>query len=348
MNDSNINSESKNSENEEVTKKRLLSIDFFKGLTILLMVFVNTTGHFDNIPVWSKHPEYYGLTYVDLIAPFFLFMMALNFRSSFSRRLKEFGRLRAYFRFFYRYLIFIGLGMALSIGETEAGIFTFNWGTLQVLGLSGLIALPFIEQKKYIRISFAILLFISHQLLLETPFKQIIYDGAEGGFFGSLSWAGMMLLSTVLADGISSYNDGNFKKPLQVFGYGGMILIVIGISLNSFYVFNINFLVSRQYMTISYSLISIGIASLILLLIFYVFEIFGRSHPILQKDNIISVLGKNALMLFIIHLIVIFVSFNFFPDDLLLIGALMVGIVSVIIIWITGYFFHKIELIVII
>ena len=84
-------------EPEDRPHKRLLSLDFFKGLTILLMVFVNTVGQFTYTPAWTKHAVDFGLTYVDLIAPFFVFMMALNFKSSFQRRMAELPKLKAYF-----------------------------------------------------------------------------------------------------------------------------------------------------------------------------------------------------------------------------------------------------------
>lgn len=60
-----------NIENENTTldeldkKKRYLSIDLFRGLAIVGMVFVNIISNFDNIPDWSKHTADYGLTYVD-------------------------------------------------------------------------------------------------------------------------------------------------------------------------------------------------------------------------------------------------------------------------------------------
>ncbi|MHA1687720.1 MAG: heparan-alpha-glucosaminide N-acetyltransferase domain-containing protein, partial [Promethearchaeota archaeon] len=63
---------------EEEKFKRYLSIDVFKGITILLMTFVNTLSVFENLPAWSKHPVDYGLTYVDFIAHFFVFIMGLN------------------------------------------------------------------------------------------------------------------------------------------------------------------------------------------------------------------------------------------------------------------------------
>ena len=329
-------------------KNRLISIDFFKGITIILMVFVNTTAKYNNIPAWSKHAVDFGLTYVDLIAPFFIFMMALNFKSSFYRRLENKGRKQTYLKFIYRYLVFLGLGLVLSIGSTATGELTFHWGTLQVLGASGLIALPFIEMKNKWKLMIMMILLIIHQMILETPFKIIIYDGAEGGFFGSLSWGAMMILSTIISDGIYQFRENEGKKSMLIFGYWGVSLTILGLILNYFSLININLIISRQYMTISYSIISIGISSIVFLIIFYFFEILGHSHPILQKENIISIIGKNAFILFIIHFVLIYISIAFVPHDIFIALAFLVGIVNVIIIWVIGYVLNKVEMYIII
>ncbi len=63
----------------DIKKKiRYMSIDVFRGIVIVAMVFVNTLSEFNTIPAWSKHAIDFGLTYVDLVAPFFIFAIALN------------------------------------------------------------------------------------------------------------------------------------------------------------------------------------------------------------------------------------------------------------------------------
>ena len=43
-----------NIDDSERKKNRLLSIDVLKGLTILVMAFVNSVALFDNTPAWSN------------------------------------------------------------------------------------------------------------------------------------------------------------------------------------------------------------------------------------------------------------------------------------------------------
>ena len=94
----------KEESNEELKEKiRYISIDVFRGLAIATMIFVNTIASFNNTPAWSKHALDFGLTYVDLVAPFFIFAIALTFKMSFTSSLKREGRLKAYLKFNRRY-----------------------------------------------------------------------------------------------------------------------------------------------------------------------------------------------------------------------------------------------------
>jgi predicted acyltransferase len=185
---------SHNVETGDKTRERLLSLDMYKGLTIILMVFVNSISQFTNTPAWTKHAVDFGLTYVDLIAPFFIFMMALNYKSSFKRRLEQPDKSKVYIKFIQRYLIFLGLGLVLYINLDPAGNVIFQWGTLQVLGVSGLMLLPLIMLPAIVRLVIGFGGLVVHQLLLETGLKQIIFDGYEGGIWSSLSWASMLII----------------------------------------------------------------------------------------------------------------------------------------------------------
>ncbi|MHA1457635.1 MAG: heparan-alpha-glucosaminide N-acetyltransferase domain-containing protein [Promethearchaeota archaeon] len=158
---------------------RLISIDVFKGFSIALMVFVNTLSPFDLLPAWMLHASEYGLTYVDLVAPFFIFMLALNFTVSFKRHLERSGRRKAYLRHFS--------GLFMVIDVSESGLI-LRWGTLQVLGMSGLLFLLFAEAKSLIKLIVGSFYVILHQLLLFTSLNSVIYDSIEGGILGCLSW----------------------------------------------------------------------------------------------------------------------------------------------------------------
>ena len=307
---------------------RILSIDVFKGLSITLMTFVNSLALFENVPAWTRHAGNYGITYVDLIAPFFIFMMALNFTLSFKKRLERFGRKKAYIRFLRRYLIFIGIGLILFL-DVDLNTFQLRWGTLQVLGMAGLIHLSVAELKSVYRLIVGAILLIIHQWILSTTLALVIYEGIEGGILGSLSWASMMILSSILADAI--WEREKWKKFLL----GGLIFLFLGIFLGFF------FGISRAYMSLPYVLISVGASSIIYYAIHFIFDIIANKLYFLKKERILSASGKNAFGLYIFHLLLISLGFELIPLNIEWLIAFLVAISNVIIILTIGYLIDK-------
>jgi heparan-alpha-glucosaminide N-acetyltransferase len=59
---------------------RLQSIDVFRALTMLLMIFVNDLDPIPGVPEWIKHvgPDTDGLGFADIIFPAFLFIVGLS------------------------------------------------------------------------------------------------------------------------------------------------------------------------------------------------------------------------------------------------------------------------------
>jgi predicted acyltransferase len=59
-------------------KKRLLSLDFFRGLTVAGMILVNNPGDWDHIYAPLEHSVWNGCTPTDLVFPFFLFIVGIS------------------------------------------------------------------------------------------------------------------------------------------------------------------------------------------------------------------------------------------------------------------------------
>ncbi|TXT58806.1 MAG: conserved membrane protein of unknown function [Promethearchaeota archaeon] len=323
--------------NEKVPKrvnKRYLSIDVFKGLSIVLMVFVNSIQLFEKIPSWSKHAELYGLTYLDLIFPFFIFMMGLNLTLAYHKHKRKDGRVQTYKHFIKRFIIFILLGMMLSIGYDSDGIY-LNWGVLQVLGACGLCLLFFIDLKWYIRIFPAVILIILYMFIIRPSFTQIIYEGIEGGLLGTISWVNLILLSSIMAEGL-------LKDEVEKFIlFGSIAFVVLGLIL-SFLIAPL----SRQLVTSSYIILTVGISGLVFYLIYYIFEIWGENKSFGNQENILSILGKNSFFLFIIHLLLISIGYEIFPLDLPVVFVLLLAGLNILIILVTGYLLYKADVIV--
>jgi predicted acyltransferase len=61
-----------------MTTERDLSLDAFRGLTVILMIIVNLQGNGDAAFAALKHAEWHGLTFADLVFPWFLFIVGLS------------------------------------------------------------------------------------------------------------------------------------------------------------------------------------------------------------------------------------------------------------------------------
>jgi len=70
---------------------RLVSLDIFRGLVIVVMTIVNYLSPVKGVPAWAKHrPEALeGYTFVDVVFPAFLFMVGIAIPFALGRRLQR-------------------------------------------------------------------------------------------------------------------------------------------------------------------------------------------------------------------------------------------------------------------
>jgi predicted acyltransferase len=73
------------------TPTRLASIDIFRGLTMVVMIFVNDLDSVHGLPWWTHHAKANidVMTYVDMVFPFFLFIVGLAIPLAIQQRLKK-------------------------------------------------------------------------------------------------------------------------------------------------------------------------------------------------------------------------------------------------------------------
>jgi heparan-alpha-glucosaminide N-acetyltransferase len=74
-----------------VRAPRVVSIDIFRGLTMAVMIFVNALGEVHGLPWWTyhAHAQEDRMTYVDMVFPFFLFIVGMSLPLSIAQRLKR-------------------------------------------------------------------------------------------------------------------------------------------------------------------------------------------------------------------------------------------------------------------
>ena len=68
--------------------KRLLSLDIFRGLTIILMIIVNDPGSGEHIFAPLRHAVWNGLTPTDYVFPSFLFIVGVSIVLSMKNKKK--------------------------------------------------------------------------------------------------------------------------------------------------------------------------------------------------------------------------------------------------------------------
>ena len=82
----------------QTTSKRIITIDILRGITIFAMILCANIGYYSDLPAWMFHaqtppptyafnPDVPGLTWVDLVFPFFLFTMGAAFPLAMRKRL---------------------------------------------------------------------------------------------------------------------------------------------------------------------------------------------------------------------------------------------------------------------
>jgi predicted acyltransferase len=94
---------------------RSISLDVLKGMTIVGMILVNMASLGDTYP-WLDHAEWHGLTFADLVFPFFLYIggVAISYSYAKYRKKPELVTRSVYVDILRRNLILFGLGLVLN------------------------------------------------------------------------------------------------------------------------------------------------------------------------------------------------------------------------------------------
>src|SRR5712691_4791324 len=102
-------------EGEPPSSNRLVSLDVFRGLTVVGMVLVNNPGSWAHIYWPLEHAEWNGWTPTDLIFPFFLFIVGVAISLGLGERVESGGSRRDLFlKVIRRTLIIFALGLFLN------------------------------------------------------------------------------------------------------------------------------------------------------------------------------------------------------------------------------------------
>ena len=158
---------------------RYLALDAFRGITIALMILVNTPGTWSHVYAPLLHAEWHGATPTDLVFPFFLFIigsaMFFSFKkSNFAASPEQFKRIikRGFIMFF--------IGFMLNVIPFTTNIDDWRiMGVLQRIGIAYAVAacLVLILNRSGIFIVSAVILLAYWALLLSVGDGALTIDG---------------------------------------------------------------------------------------------------------------------------------------------------------------------------
>jgi len=283
-----------------MVKERILSVDIFRGATILLMVLVNTPGTWSNVYGPFLHADWHGYTPTDLVFPFFLFIVGTSIAFSYKGRKVN---AEVYKKIGVRTLKLIALGVFLGAFIIHFPFFK-NFQDIRFPGVLQRIGVVFffaailfinLDWKKLIGVT-AILLIGYWLLMTFVPVEGITstLDRAPNNLanwldvqvFGSHNYKADYdpegLLSTIpsIASALLGIFTGLIltskqeKKAIILMGLGGSLLI-IG------HIWDIVFPINKALWTSSFVLVTAGWANLVLALIYYLTDVkkieFGSS-----------------------------------------------------------------------
>ncbi len=287
---------------------RLLSLDVFRGLTMFAMVMVNNQREGSYAPL--RHAAWDGLTFTDLVFPFFLWIVGVAFTFSTARRMEQ-GESRATLlkHAAKRAAIIWGIGLLMN------GFPYYNLSTLRIPGVLPRIAicyffasLIFLYTDLRGRIMWTVGLMLAYFVLMHPGGYQIDSNLSDrldrflltGHLYrptrdpeGTISTltAIVTCLFGILTGHVLRARMTTLARMMWMLG-GGAILLVLGLALDPFQAIN------KNLWTNTYTLAAAGWATLVFSIVYWICDVNklgGRwSQPFVW-------LGMNAIAVYIFH-----------------------------------------------
>lgn len=285
-------------------KRRIASLDLLRGLAIFLMITVNAMFDYKAIPWWLKHARWDGFTISDIVAPMFLFSIGVAYSLSFNKRRASQGTGKTLLHFVIRYVILFAMGF---FGQW-AVFGTIDWGVLVMIGAVGIYSLPFMFLKPTPRVIVAAAAFLTFEILalLKVPVVTFV-DGGLGGPWATPAFGFIVILASSIGNWIKRRDEAseseNHKRTAIVLGSWGGAFTLAGVILSFIIPFN------KHLVSLSYVLFSAGVSALTMLLFYLLADVLKWKIPVL------GIIGRNALVLYIIHHLFIFILNAVVPLD---------------------------------
>ncbi len=306
---------------------RLTSLDVFRGITIAGMILVNKISLEDQAYPFLLHADWNGCTFVDLIFPFFLFIMGVAMAFS-LRKYQEKSNINksVYQKIMIRCLILFGLGLLLN------GFWNYDLNNIRILGVLQRISLTYLfaslailnlNKKSILILTGSLLIgywFIMTYLYVpEFGAGNLTRIGNFGAYFDRSiipsnhlyqgdNYNGMGdpegLFSTLpsLATVLIGYITGNWLQKQQINTKVTTQLIMFGLSsLVIGKLWDFIFPINKKLWTSSYVLFTAGLALIFLAICYELIEV----RNIKKWSKPFQILGLNAIFIFVSSVLLI-------------------------------------------
>jgi heparan-alpha-glucosaminide N-acetyltransferase len=213
--------------------RRIESIDIFRGLNVLVMIFVDNLGMVAGLPWWTYHMprEANGMTYVDMVFPAFLFLMGMSIPLSIRSRIAKGQTMsQVWAHVLARSIGLVALGLFVAnaplVDSRSTGIGSNLWVVLGFVSI-GLGLLRFPEGKTRRTIS-VILKYAGLALfvLLMVIFRRVTANGrvawldfSDWEILGLLGWAYLSVSAIYLLTEKLAFRKKVFVFVLALAGF---------------------------------------------------------------------------------------------------------------------------------
>jgi predicted acyltransferase len=155
---------------------RYKALDAFRGLTIALMILVNTPGSWNHIYWPLGHAEWNGYTPTDLVFPFFLFIIGSAMFFSFKKSDFQFSG-AALQKVLKRGVMMFAIGLVLNALNLFAGSGDFS--ELRIMGVLQRIAIAYVFAGAIVLLVGRIGVFVVSALLLLGYWALLVLLGGD-------------------------------------------------------------------------------------------------------------------------------------------------------------------------
>jgi len=308
--------------NQNSKTTRLISLDFFRGLTIAGMILVNNPGSWKYIYPPFKHAEWHGWTFTDTVFPFFLFIVGVSITFALSKRLElASSKSIVYKKIIFRTLAIFGIGLFLNTFPFFHLLSIRIMGVLQRIALCYFFAsIIFINTNKKGQLIWTVGLLLVYWVFMalfplpdvgsgsfvkNENFAAYIDRFVLSGHMWSQSktWDPEGLFSTLPAISTTLFGviTGHLlkskisahKKIKNMIGWG-IVGIVIG------YIWSLWLPINKALWTSSYSVLMAGLASIVLAVCYFIIDVKGYK----KVAQPFVVFGMNAIAMFVLSIFI--------------------------------------------